>query len=133
MLCSGFILRIMLITHQCFSCCSVALTAIKDFSVSHALPVRRGTGNQEGAEIGHLTQTSHRGIPYRRTSCLVYKLGGDTQKGLITAQGWDGHWLAGGEQLCCASLVFIVGVSVPYPLLVFYLSPCYFPSSNCHC
>ena len=54
-LCFAFPLRIMLVTHRCFSCCLVALTPIKDFPVSRALAVRRGTRSREGAEAGDRT------------------------------------------------------------------------------
>lgn len=40
-------------------------------------------------------------------SCPVYKLGGAGQEVLVTAWGWAGHWPAGGEQLCNASLALL--------------------------
>ena len=120
-LCFGFRLRTMLVTHRCFSCCSVALTLIKDFSVSHALPVRRVTRSQEEAETGHLTQTSQRDIPYHSTSCLAYKLDVVTPKGLITARvGLGiGQWVGNnciGHHLCLLVLGFFFTFSVLYSL-----------------
>ena len=37
----GFLLKIVVITHQCFSFCRVVLTLSKDLSFSQCLPVRR--------------------------------------------------------------------------------------------
>jgi len=35
----------------------------------------------EGAQLGQLTPDDHRDIPYHKTSCSVYKVGGRRRKG----------------------------------------------------
>ena len=107
-LCFGFRMRIMLITHRCFSCCWAVLTLVKDFSASHALPAR----SWEGAQPGQLTQTGQRDIPYHVTSCSVYKLGGVSWEMVTAARELAGHWSVGGEQLRCASLILYILLSL---------------------
>lgn len=79
----GFSMKIMLITHRCFSCFLLVLTLIKDLSVSQALPAGRCTRKWEGAWPGELTPTGHRVYPYHRLSCPVYKLWGRLDGGLV--------------------------------------------------
>lgn len=68
--------------------------------VSCALPMSECTRSWKGAQPRQLTFTCQRGIPYHRTSCLVYKLGRVVQQLQLC------HWPVGDEQLHCASLFF---------------------------
>ena len=58
-LCFGFSLRTMLITHGWFSCCSVALILIKDFSASCSAVSEDRVRSLEGSGGGQY----HSGLP----------------------------------------------------------------------
>lgn len=88
----------MLITQWCFSCCKV-----KDFPVSHALPVRNWMRSWNGAWPGHLIWMSQRVVLYCRTPCPVHEPGG------VGWEGWAycalGRAWVGGEQSYSGSFV----------------------------
>ena len=77
-LCLGFSIRRMLITHWCLQ---LLLSSVQTKSRIFQLLMPsqqegwRGTRSWEGTQPGQLTQTGQRGIPYHVTSCPVYKLG----------------------------------------------------------
>ena len=83
-LCLGFSMRRMLITHWCFQ---LLLSSVYTKSRIFQLLVPsqqegwRGTKSWEGTQPGQLTQTGQRGIPYHVTSCPVCKLGGVGRRG----------------------------------------------------
>ena len=86
-------------------------------------------GSQEEAETGHLTQSSHRGIPYHSMSCPVYKLWGVTRKAQIAAQVrlGIGRWVVSD---CIAHhLCLLFSFPFPFPHLVLYSLPLLFPLS----
>ena len=77
-LCFGFRMTIMLITHCCSSCCyAVFILSHGLFSFSYC-PASGGWGctrSGEETQPGQRTQTGQRGIPCHMTSLPVYKLG----------------------------------------------------------
>lgn len=72
-----------------------------DFSVSHALPVRRCTRNLEGAQPGQGTWSEQRDTPYCDGQNINW--GGLLEQRADHCSGMS--WSAGDEQLYCASLV----------------------------
>lgn len=76
MLCFGFFMRTMLITHH-FRCCRAVFTQSKDISALHAaLPARRsGAQGAERTETGLLTQTAQRDVLCHMAQCSAIKAG----------------------------------------------------------
>lgn len=95
-MCFGWSMRIMLVTHWCFSGCSLS-----------------GFANEELHKmlVGNMARTAvpnwQRDIPQHRRSCWVCKLDEVAHEGPITAWGWAGSQSAGGEHFCwfCWALV----------------------------
>lgn len=118
--------RIVWVTCSCFSSCSVVLTPNPGLPISCDLPVRRCTKRWKGAWPGVLIWNGQRGISCHRESRPVYKLKGElTRTVLIAAGGWGVHWSPGGEQLYCASLVFLMFysyLSPPFIIIVCFIS-----------
>lgn len=67
-LCFGFSMRIMLVTHWYFGYCWAVLTLNPEFSVSHVLAVSRCTRSCEGACPGQQTWMCQRDILSHRAS-----------------------------------------------------------------
>ena len=82
-LCSGFVLKTVLIIQGCFRYCWAALTQSQGLFCSP--PHQRAgwgcTRSWEGTQPGQLTPTAQRDIPYHRTPCSAYKAGGRRRKG----------------------------------------------------
>lgn len=91
MLWFGFSMGIILIICSCLSCCEAVLILSKG-SITF-LPVRKCSRCWWGPETGQLIQTSQRDIPYYRTLCSIYKLGGTGWEKLITVGKLAGHLL----------------------------------------
>lgn len=120
-LCFGFRMCILLITHHYSSCCWAVLHRAEDFFASgDALPARRWrcTRNWEGTDSGQLTQTDETDVLYHIASWWTIKLG-EAVKTVTAAQGLAGHRSVGGVQLCFAS--FILHIILPLLLFLFYL------------
>lgn len=87
-MCFGWSMRIRLVTHGCFSCCSLS-----------------GFVNEELHKmlVGNMARTAvpnwQGDIPQHKTSCWVCKLDEVAHEGSIAACGRAGHQSKGGEQL----------------------------------
>lgn len=79
--------------------------------------MRRCTKSWGGVQPEQLTRTGQRDLLYHSTSCPVYTeaIG---REGPIAAWGQAGHWSTEGEQLYCASLVFLGFHFSFYPLFI---------------
>ena len=76
-LCFGFVLKTVLIIQACFCYCSAVLTQSQGlFCFSHQRVGWGCTRSWEGTQLGQLTPTDQRDIPYHMTSCSAYKAGG---------------------------------------------------------
>lgn len=77
-LCFDFSRKLTLVTHWWFSCCWVVFIQVKNFSSSHALPVK--TGGAQGVVkwqlLGQLTPGDPKDVPYHVASCSAYEVGG---------------------------------------------------------
>ena len=97
----GFVLKTVMIIQLCFRYCWAVLT--HSWSLFCCSPHQRAgwgcTRSWEGAQPGQLTPADQRGIPCRRTSCSVYKVGGKEVGQAAIARGLAGHWSVGHEQL----------------------------------
>ena len=84
-LCFGFVLETVLITQGCFSCCWAVPTQSQGLFCFSTPPHQRVgwgcTRSWEGTQLGQLTPTDQRDIPYHMTSWSAYKAGGRRRKG----------------------------------------------------
>ena len=104
----------------------------KPRSFQRLLPCQRGgwrcPSSREGAQQGQLTQTGHREVPDRMTSCWAYELGGSS---CCPRTGWasvSGCWTT---VLCITCFVysFIIIIFLSFSVLLncLYLSPLVLP------
>ena len=109
-LCFGFSMRIMLITHRCFSCCWAVFTLNQGLSSSHALPAEK-VGDAQEAGKGH-SQDSWpklaKGIFHTIWHHAQYINWGELAGGRARCSGTSWASVVGGEQLHCASLVLYI-------------------------
>lgn len=111
---------------------SVVYTKCRIFQLLTEPCQQRGWGSTRSWEVtepGQLTQSVSRDILYYMVKCWTIKQGG-AGHGELTAitQGPAGQQSAGGEQLCCASLVLYIVIITVIPSFSFllnciYLSP----------
>jgi len=119
LLCFVFRMRIISITHQCFSCCWAVLTWSQGLSDSHAVwPVRswRCTRSWKGTEQGQLTQTHQRDIPYHTAPFWTVKLWG----GLLLL----GDWMDTSQQV-------VSNGTVHHSFCMFFYHCCYYSFTFC--
>ena len=79
------------------------------------------TRSWERTQLGQLTPTDQRDIPYHMTSCSVYKLQGAGRGAVIAAWELAGYQSVGGKQLHCASLALYVIITIIIILLLLLL------------
>ena len=83
-LCFGFVLETVLIIQGCFRYCWAVLTQSRPFLLLTPPHQRVGWGctrSWEGTQLGRLTPTDQRDIPYHMMSCSAYKAGRRRRKG----------------------------------------------------
>lgn len=99
-LCFGFWMEVMLVTHRYFSYCWAVLSYIP--------PASKGAGSAQVGKGEH--QDSWPGLAtglFRATWHRAEQWNwGDLAKGLTLFRDWLGIGQLGGKQLCCASLFF---------------------------
>lgn len=108
-------MRIMLIPHRCFSCCSVVLNlsqGLLDFPCSATKEVHRSFG-------GGRARTADPKWPKEYFLARSIVLSVQTGEVPVSAAGQTGHQSACAEQWLCSSLTFIaLSLAPPFSLLL---------------
>lgn len=105
LLCSGFMMKTVLVTHQCFSSCWAVLTWSQSLFLLLMLPCQQGgweCTRWEGTQAGQLISTDWRIRPY--DIMISNKRSGGKFAGAAIAQGLAGHQSDGGEKFCFSSV-----------------------------
>ena len=107
MVCFGFLMKIMMTTHQCFICCWAVLHRANDALASHAALLVRALGMHKdckGTELGELTQSDQKDAPYHMASCWTVKAGSKKEEGRDV---WNYGICLPKEAWCKMSLAFL--------------------------
>lgn len=105
LLCSGFMMKTVLVTHQCFSSCWAVLIWSQSLFLLLMLPCQQGgweCTRWEGTQAGQLISTDWRIRPY--DIMISNKRPGGKFAGAAIAQGLAGHQSDGGEKFCFSSV-----------------------------
>lgn len=129
-LCLGFRVRIMLITHLCFSCCWEGLAQSQRFFSFSCGPESEEAGGDEkmgGDTAGTADPEWPEGYPRPYGIVLNTKTGGVGWGWQPLSWGLAGHWSVGGEKLHCHLFCLFF---YHYSYLPFLFSPCKLSSSQ---